>query len=111
MKPTLLLAACLASPPAFAEFLSGNDLLSLINSSERHERSIADGFIMGVHDTGRGALHCSPTAVTLTQLRDLTSQFITASVASRHRTADSLVSVVLGQAFPCPKRQSKGGDA
>lgn len=111
MKAALTLIACLAAGPASAEFLSGNDLLNLLRSQERHERAAADGYIMGVHDAGRGAVHCSPTSVTLTQVRDMSTQFITSAPASRHKSADSLIMVLLQEAFPCPKRQSRGGDA
>lgn len=111
MKHALILAACLFAGPASAEFLSGNDLLSLLRSQERHERAAADGYIMGVHDTGRGVLHCSPVTVTMTQVRDMSTQFLTAAAASRHKSADSLVMAVLQEAFPCPKRQARGGDA
>lgn len=110
MKIAIALAACLAAGTASAEFLSGNDLLALLRSQERQERVAADGYIMGVHDAGRGAVHCSPQSVNLTQVRDLSTQFITAATASRHKSADSLILVVLAEAFPCPKRQSKGGE-
>jgi hypothetical protein len=110
MKHALLFAACLTAGPASAEFLSGNNLLELLRSQERHERAAADGYIMGVHDTARGVVHCSPNTVTLSQVRDLSAQFITAAAASRHKSADSLVLAILQEAFPCPKRQSRGGD-
>lgn len=106
----ITLAACLAAGTASAEFLSGNNLLELLRSPERHERAAADGYIMGVHDAGRGAVHCSPSTVTLSQVRDMSAQFLTAAVAARHKSADSLVMAVLQEAFPCPKRQGRGGE-
>lgn len=110
MKAALTLIACMTAGTASAEFMSGNDLLSLLRSQERHERTAADGYIMGVHDTGRGVVHCSPNAVTLSQVRDMSVQFITAAATARHKSADSLVMAVLQEAFPCPKRQSRGGE-
>lgn len=110
MKAALTLIACLVAGPASAEFLSGNDLLAMLRSQERHERALADGYIMGVHDAGRGAVHCSPNTVTLSQVRDMSAQFLTAAVAARHKSADSLVMAILQEAFPCPKRQSRGSE-
>lgn len=110
MRLAITLAACLAAGPASAEFLTGNDLLAMLRSPERHERAAADGYIMGVHDAGRGAVHCSPGTVTLSQVRDMSTQFITVAVAHRHKSADSLVIAILQETFPCPKRQSRGSD-
>lgn len=111
MKVELILLACLAAGTASAEFLTGNRLLDLSRSAERYERTAADGYIMGVHDTGRGVVHCTPGGVTYTQVRDLSLQFIAAQTAHRHNSADSLILAVLAQAFPCPKRQNKGSEA
>lgn len=112
MKTTIIaFAACLFAGSASAEFLSGNQLLELLRSQERHERAAADGYIMGVHDAGRGAVHCSPPGVSLTQVRDLSVQFLNAAAPVRHQSADSLVMAILQETFPCPKRQSRGSAA
>lgn len=105
---TILLAACLASGAARAEFLSGNDLFAHMRSTERIERSVSDGYIMGVHDLSRGSDHCSPASANLTQVRDIVSQFLIAVPTKRHLSADVLVVASLSGAFPCPKGGSGG---
>lgn len=110
MKLAITLAACLTAGTASAEFLTGNQLLQLMQSEERHERAAADGYLMGAHDVGRGIVHCTTTGVTLSQIRDMSRQFLIATPAVRHKSADSIVMYVLAEAFPCPKKQSKGSD-
>lgn len=112
MKATAtLIAALLTAGTASAEFFTGNQLLEHMSSNDRTERLVSDGYIMGVHDTGRGVLHCTPGTVNLTQTRDLVFQFLQQNAAIRHLAADQIVNASLGRAFPCPKRQGRGGDA
>lgn len=110
MKSTaLLLAACLTTGAAHAEFLTGNDLFGHMRSTERLERGLADGYIMGVHDLSRGSDHCSPASANLTQVRDIVTAFLISVPAKRHLSADVLVLSALMGAFPCPK--SGGGSS
>lgn len=106
---TIILAATAIS--ANAEFLSGNQLLGYIKSSEVVQRAAADGYVMGVHDLGRGVIHCSPTTVSLTQLRDMTAQLLEASPSIRHQSADHLVALMMAETWPCPKKAPQGRGA
>lgn len=111
MKKTFAILLAATAISAHAEFLSGNQLLEYMRSQEVIQRSAADGYLMGVHDLGRGAVHCSPSSVTLKQLRDMTGQFLDAAPSIRHRSADHLVSLLMAEAWPCPKKPGAGRDA
>lgn len=105
MKATLILAAALAATSASAEFMTGNELLSRINSETNYERGTAIGYIMGAFDAGQGTTHCAPANVTAGQVRDMVRNVLTAAPAARHHSADSFVSYALMEAWPCKKRE------
>jgi hypothetical protein len=101
----LLLAVCL-SIPAHAGFLSGNMLLSNIQSDESFKRAYAIGFILGVHDVYEDQIICSGANVTGGQLRDIVKKFLENNPSERDLPAHLLVMISLGKAFPC-KSKSK----
>jgi len=105
MKKLMLIFALLSNM-AHAEFLTGNDLHSALKSTDKHNRDVAMGYIAGVHDTGRTVIHCSPNTVTATQVTDMVAAFLQANPISRDKSGDSIVSIVLMSAWPCPKKQS-----
>lgn len=104
----MIIAAFVFAPAAVcAEFLSGNDLLQRIESSDSVNRSIALGYVMGVHDALRSVTHCSPTTTTSGQVHDMVHVFLITNPQHRHASGDSIISHVLTARWPCEQR--KGG--
>jgi len=100
----LLLTACL-SVPAHAGFMSGNMLLSNIQSEETYKRAYALGFILGVHDAYEDQVICSGANVTGGQVRDIVKKFLENNPSERDMPAHLLVMIALVKAFPCEKRK------
>lgn len=105
MKKLLLVVAFVACAKANAEFFSGNDLLSNINSTDALERMLALGYVMGVSDSGDSILHCAPAGVTAGQVRDVVKGALIASPGTRHHSADSLVVKALRNVWPCKDKK------
>lgn len=99
----LLIALCFVTS-AHAEFHDGNRLLADLKSTDAFERGIAMGYILGVADRGRGVTNCMPANVTAGQIQDMVRQHLELFPGGRHYTGDVIVSYVLSQAWPCPKR-------
>ena len=58
---------------ARAEFLTGNDLLAkLADKADNMNYALGLGYVGGVHDAGKTVVHCSPAAVTMGQIGDMT---------------------------------------
>lgn len=93
---------------AQAEFLTGNDLLSRLQSSDVAIRMTGLGYVMGVFDASQGAAHCAPNdaGITAGQVRDITTLWLERNPAQRHETADRLVVNMLSQLWPCQRRNS-----
>jgi len=102
---TLLFAPCMAS----AEFLSGNDLLSRMNSEEVMQRMFALGYVAGVSDAQQHVFSCPPSGVTNGQVRDVVRSYLEANPSIRHKTADLLVTDALKQVWPCANRNKGNG--
>ena len=99
----LIAIALLTSASAHAEFKDGNKLLSEMNSSHGNQMT-AIGYVMGVADALSGITYCGPSTMTAGQAYDMVKQYLEAYPAVRHFSADSLVSRVLGSAWPCAKK-------
>jgi len=109
MKKTLMAILFLPSM-ASAEFLTGNDLLSRMNSEEVVQRMFALGYVAGVSDAQQHVFSCPPSGVTNGQVRDVVRSYIEANPSIRHKTADMLVTDALKQVWPCANRnKSRGG--
>lgn len=107
MKKTLVAAIiALTGASAQAEFLTGNELLQRIDSTDGIERSVGLGYVMGVFDMGLGVLWCDvSTKVTAGQVRDITRSYLHSNPDTRHLTADVLVTRALKETFAaCPKK-------
>jgi hypothetical protein len=100
----LLFVPCVAN----AEFLTGNDLLSRMNSDEVVQRMFALGYVAGVSDAQQHVFSCPPSGVTNGQVRDVAKSYIEANPGIRHKSADMLVTDALKQVWPCATR-NKGG--
>jgi hypothetical protein len=102
---TLLFAPCMAN----AEFLSGNDLLSRMNSEEVVHRMFALGYVAGVSDAQQHVFSCPSAGVTNGQVRDVVRSYLEANPGIRHKTADVLVTDALKQVWPCANRNKGNG--
>lgn len=100
----ILLFAVIACGGAHAQFFTGNDLLTRINSDSSIDRTLAMGFIMGVYDSSLLTEHCPPSNVTAGQVRDMVAKDLYNGAAARHLPAAAFVSYTLGTAWPCAKK-------
>lgn len=107
IKPSIAAIALLAASHSHAAFLSGNDLLTRINSDDGVLQGVALGYVIGVHDTSHSALHCSPAGISAGQVRDMVKIWLRDRPATRHLAADGLITDMLQAVWPCPN--SKGG--
>ena len=107
MKKLIVIAALMCGT-AHAEFWTGNELLSRINSNDPYERGTSLGYVMGAFDASQGVTHCPPPTVTAGQVRDMVTKTLNDGAAARHMSADSFVTYTLKAAWPCAK---KGGTA
>jgi hypothetical protein len=103
-------AAVLMVPSiASAEFFSGNDILSKLDSSETMQRIHAMGFVQGVYDVYTSVTFCPPAGVTAGQARDIARNFLYHNPAIRHKTAESLINEAFKQVWPCANNRSGRG--
>ena len=103
----LLLAGALLCSSAHAQFFTGNDLLTRLNSDSAIDRTLGTGFIMGVYDATHSAIHCPPENVTVGQVKDMVLKNLQKGAEARHFAAEAFVTYTLNSAWPCPKK-SKG---
>lgn len=103
MKKLLLIPALLCGT-AHAEFFTGNDLLTRINSSDAFERGMGLGFVMGVFDATHSAVHCPPATVTAGQVRDMAVKALNDAPSARHLAAEGFIVYTLRNAWPCAKK-------
>lgn len=104
MKRFLVLLAFCGS--AHAEFQSGNDLWTKLNSNNHSYEMYAMGYIAGAYDVGAGTNHCVPTGVTLGQIQDIVKDTLRILPEKRHLSADSFVSFAVRNAFPCKQNSN-----
>jgi hypothetical protein len=102
---TLILSLALLATSAQAEFISGNKLYSQMSGTEG-DRMMALGFVAGVHDAIDTVLVCTPNAITIGQVRDMTSSYLSENPSIRHLSASAIVTYVLSKAWPCKKGTS-----
>ncbi len=106
----------LATTPVHANgsFKTGNDLYSAckVEKGARFyelEQTVCHEYVTGVFDSfstsfGIGLMQrsfCSPTSVTVTQLKDITVRYLEQNPKSRHISAAALVVISFNEAFPC----------
>lgn len=95
-------AALSVSASVNAHFLTGNDLLTRLNTPG--ERVIGQAYIVGVFDSYSGVTHCAPESVTVSQITDMVKEYLITNAAIRHRSADVLVAAMLNSVWACPKK-------
>lgn len=103
----LILTMALFAGSAHAEFISGNRLLSDLDSESSYGRGFATGYIIGVVDRGYNVNHCIPADATVKQVVDVVKRALVQMPQVRHYTGDAIVYGVLQNTWPCAK---KGGD-
>src|SRR4051794_13108833 len=88
--------------PAGASFYDGNMLLAKCTGSFR-DKDICASYIMGVADDVKDNNDelCLPDGVTGGQLSEIVTAYLQRKVATRHRSAASLVGLALLEAFKC----------
>lgn len=92
---------------ARAEFLTGNDLLAkLADKADNMNYALGLGYVGGVHDAGKTVVHCSPAAVTMGQIGDMTRMRLEHDPETRNLSADMLILNMLKTAWPCAKKAS-----
>ena len=84
-----------------AEFVSGNQLLNDIQSTETVRRTFAMGYVAGVADAHNSVTYCPPAGVSLGQLRDMTEQYLIINASMRNLSADVLIGDMLNRRWPC----------
>lgn len=99
----LILCLSLSVGQAHAEYISGNDLLSRLNSESYSDRGFALGYVAGVADALDGFILCIPEGVTIGQLKDITTTHLRASAQTRHKSAAGLIMDALVAVWPCKK--------
>ncbi len=102
----MLLVLSLVTAAAHAEFFSGNDLYERL-TGDAYAKSLAMGYVMGVHDATRSIIHCSSTEATSGQVRDMVMRRLVERPEQRHLAADVLVSMTMKDTWPCPKKDSR----
>jgi Rap1a immunity proteins len=105
----LTLAVGLSSPNiARAEYWSDNDLLTYCRANDgTFEKGACMGYILGIADTlaagGRigNFRACITGGVSIGQLADTVTHFLTTSRDIKHGGASTLIASALSDAFPC----------
>ena len=100
----LLIGLVMVASAAHAEFYSGNELLSRMQSSEQVDRMLAMGYIAGVVDSFNGIIMCAPPTITLGQTLDIVKLSMITKPQNRHYSADSLIVLALKEVWPCPTK-------
>ncbi len=95
---------------ASAEFISGNDLLDHLQSTETVKRVFGMGYVAGVSDANHSITFCPPANIQLGQVRDMVEQYLIVNPSTRHLSGDILIGDMLNKRWPC-KEQPKGRGA
>ena len=64
------------------------------------------GYVIGVHDSGEGVSHCSPSNINVRQITDMVKQTLQEQPQNRNLPADLFVTVTLKNQWPCKKGNS-----
>lgn len=90
-------------------FVSGNTLLSRLQSNSTADRTFGLGYVAAVADAFDGDSFCIPAGVNVKQMADITQRMIESRAESRHLNGAAFVTAALMQAFPCDKPKKRGG--
>jgi hypothetical protein len=104
MKKIIVATAIVASFSAQAEFMTGNKLLSFLNSSDKTEYAVGMGYVAGAWDALSSVAICAPAEVTVSQVVDMTKFLLDKNPSERHKSADLFVMTAGSEAWPCKKK-------
>jgi hypothetical protein len=102
MKYAVLLLALAA--PVQAGMIDGNYLLEQMQNKLIAAQTFSSGYIAGVHDSTSNVIFCSPSEVTLGQLRDMVKNHLIINPSIRHLGADIIITGMLNDIWPCAKK-------
>lgn len=108
MKKLIFACLMIFGMNSYAEFISGNKLLSLMTSKSEVENGVAYGYVAGVFDLGHGVTHCAPNTILLRQVYDMTLRTLQNVPEYREKSADQYVLATIQNAWPC-KGKTPGG--
>jgi Rap1a immunity proteins len=85
-------------------YMTGNALKDRLDEEKgSSERSVALGYITGVHDTASRIVICNPGQVSVTQLADIVRKYLAEHPGQLDNVASDLVIKALASAFSCRK--------
>ena len=106
IKQILVAVSFCVAASAQAEFVSGNDLLAKLDSSDQMQRGFAFGYIAGAFDAGIRAVHCAPENVSIKQVVDMVKKLLVDTPEMRHQSGDRYVFATTKAAWPCAKKSN-----
>lgn len=111
MKKIISIALMLLPVLTYAddEYMTGNKLLRLIESSNSNDRLFAQGYITGAIETitfSKVLLRaqisaCVPDGVTYTQINDVVHNYLKKEAKERHKPATLIIASSFSEAYPC----------
>ena len=104
MKRLLILAIIICGS-AHADFKTGNDLLSDLDSPVAYTEGTAMGYIKGVIDAYGGVFLCPPATLTGGQAVAMVRQYLERNPEQRHEGASMLIYRAMKH-WPCKKGNS-----
>ena len=107
MKRLCAAVLVLFAAKANAEFFTGNQLLSLMQSSNTIDKIHALGYLQGVVDAHSSVTICPPPTVTAGQINDMIKNYLENTPSVRHKTADIIVRDALKPVWPCRQNNSR----
>jgi hypothetical protein len=107
MKRIILIAACLLSFAAHAQFATSRDLANALGSKNPVDQAAGLGYIMGVYDAGNTFMFCLPQTPTVDKLVELFVSGMESQPEDADQPGDYFIVVPLQRTFPC-KQKSNG---
>ena len=110
-----LLALSALSPPAMANFYTGNQLYEWGNALERSrdnrqrgndnaDANMYYGYVSGIYDATNGAIFCPRAGTSIAQISDVVLKYLKDNPEIRNQNASDLVMDAFELSFPCPKK-------
>jgi MFS-type transporter involved in bile tolerance (Atg22 family) len=103
MRSIIASALIAASASVSAQYVTGNNLLTRMDSNSHGDRMYAIGYVVGVIDSMNGYVFCLPRGFVVGQAHDMVHNYLTNVPADRHLAADVIAAKVLTASFPCAK--------
>lgn len=115
MKKTILIfLIATLSGTANADFLNGNKLKELMiearamdnnaSNASSYKSAFYSGYVTGVADASFDVRWCPRPTITVGQIKNVVAKFLDDNPAELDKSAESLITAALSQAFPCSRR-------